>query len=260
MKYVTLAFDDGLQDFIDNAEPLLLKYGFKATLNLVSGFLDGTYNKSSFNKIFYATFDVDDAKRLKKDGNEINMHSESHIYPETLDDFYTCFKKFLSFFGDERYGVTMPYNQSFSKELEGFFVEIKVPFVALGKINPRKDFRHYCHIFFYRSNRFLRANYPFINYISDKQKHPFYMIKRIDVSIYNSPDDFIDLIKHMPNDSYLIITFHCILRDNQTTDNCPYPEGVWFVSQFEKLLCFLRGDKTINVISHMDWVRILTRN
>ena len=39
MKYIVFSFDNGLIDFKNNALPILMKYGFKATINVIKGIL-----------------------------------------------------------------------------------------------------------------------------------------------------------------------------------------------------------------------------
>lgn len=243
MKYITFAFDDGLEDFLLNAKPLFDEFKYKATLNIISGFL----NKKGY-------FSVDNAKILAKDGYELCMHGEQHLLIETVDDFRLCYSRFLQFFGYDNYGVTLPYNQNISNSLFNYFKSISVPYIAVGKLNPTKNFKHILHMLFKRKHKFLCANYPFINFNLHFNKEPI-IFNRIRADVHNKPANFMELVKIMPSNSYLIITFHSIM--NSEDDNCIFKEGIWTVNKLRELLYLISLEKDIKVVTHKDLINMI---
>lgn len=79
-KPVLITFDDGYRDNYTNAYPLLKKYGFKATIFVVTSFM-GTYKN-------YLTWDM--AKEMSENGISIESHTYSHkSMTETSDEDIT---------------------------------------------------------------------------------------------------------------------------------------------------------------------------
>ncbi len=73
-KVVILNFDDGRKTQFTQAKPILDKYGFKATFNVVCDYLD--------NKKGYMNWK--DIETLQKEGHDIASHSMSHAHLEKL--------------------------------------------------------------------------------------------------------------------------------------------------------------------------------
>jgi peptidoglycan/xylan/chitin deacetylase (PgdA/CDA1 family) len=66
-KTVALTFDDGYEDFYTTAWPLLKKYGFTATIYIISGKIDGNY------------MTWDQIRELQKAGIQIGAHTVDHV-------------------------------------------------------------------------------------------------------------------------------------------------------------------------------------
>lgn len=73
---VLITFDDGYRDNYDNAYPILKKYGFKATVFVVTGFL-GKYPN-------YLTWDM--AREMDANGISIQSHTVDHKSMTDLTD------------------------------------------------------------------------------------------------------------------------------------------------------------------------------
>jgi len=85
-KPVVLTFDDGFQDFEDNALPLLEKYGMNGTVFLVSDYL-GKYNEWDIRigDVAYPLMSLDTIRKLHEKGVEFGSHTKSHPRLITLD-------------------------------------------------------------------------------------------------------------------------------------------------------------------------------
>lgn len=75
-KPVLITFDDGYEDNYQNAYPILQKYGFKATIFVITGFM-GVYNN-------YITWDQ--AVEMEQHGISIESHTVMHKSMTELSD------------------------------------------------------------------------------------------------------------------------------------------------------------------------------
>ena len=84
-RLVGLTFDDGYQDFITNAMPVLQRYDFTATVFVLAGRLGGEneWSRSGPNK---ALLTADDVWEVFQAGMEIGSHGLKHISLLEADD------------------------------------------------------------------------------------------------------------------------------------------------------------------------------
>ena len=77
MKYIVLSFDDGRYDFVKNAMPVLIAGRIPATLNVITGVLDGKTQLNGFSseKKF---IDENDLLFIQNNNFEIANHSSKH--------------------------------------------------------------------------------------------------------------------------------------------------------------------------------------
>jgi peptidoglycan/xylan/chitin deacetylase (PgdA/CDA1 family) len=108
-KVVILNFDDGRKTQFTQAKPILDKYGFKATFNVVCDYLD--------NKKGYMNWK--DIETLQKEGHDIASHSMSHAHLEKLSKKGVSFevaqsKKCLEDHGINVTTFAYPFNEGSS--------------------------------------------------------------------------------------------------------------------------------------------------
>ena len=84
-KMVALTFDDGYQDFYDNAHPMLKKYGYPSTVFLVSD-LVGKENLWDYENLGIGKrlLDWDRIVELKDNGIIFGSHTKSHPFLSKL--------------------------------------------------------------------------------------------------------------------------------------------------------------------------------
>lgn len=75
---VGLTFDDGYQDFVENAMPLLKRHGFNATVFVLAGRLGGTNEWSSPGPV-KPLLSADQIRSICDSGIEIGSHGLRHI-------------------------------------------------------------------------------------------------------------------------------------------------------------------------------------
>lgn len=84
-RLVGLTFDDGYQDFVSNALPVLQRYGFTATLFVLAGRLGGT-NEWSRPGPSKALVTADEIVEIADAGMEIGSHGLKHVSLLKADD------------------------------------------------------------------------------------------------------------------------------------------------------------------------------
>ena len=85
-KPVVITLDDGFQDFEDNAVPLLNRYGFGATVFLVSDFVGKTNAwDENIGDVTYPLMSKESIIRLHEKGYEFGSHTKTHIRLSTHD-------------------------------------------------------------------------------------------------------------------------------------------------------------------------------
>jgi peptidoglycan/xylan/chitin deacetylase (PgdA/CDA1 family) len=78
-RVVVITFDDGYQDFADNAAPILQQHGFSAHLFLVAGLVGATCQwDSAVYGWEFPLFDWDTARELQAQGFHCEAHTVSH--------------------------------------------------------------------------------------------------------------------------------------------------------------------------------------
>ncbi len=85
-KPIILTFDDGFQDFEETAAPMLSRFGFGATVFLVSDFVGKTNAwDENIGDVTYPLMSKDSIVRLQEQGYEFGSHTRSHIRLSTHD-------------------------------------------------------------------------------------------------------------------------------------------------------------------------------
>ncbi len=84
-RMVGLTFDDGYQDFIDNAMPVLQKYGFSATMFVLAGRLGGE-NEWSRPGPCKPLLTASQVREIASDGIEVASHGLEHVSLLKADD------------------------------------------------------------------------------------------------------------------------------------------------------------------------------
>lgn len=76
---VSVTFDDGLRTFYGNALPLMRRWGYVATVYVIAGLVDSTWENQP-------TMNLAQLRELERSGWEIGSHSVSHRHMPRLPD------------------------------------------------------------------------------------------------------------------------------------------------------------------------------
>jgi peptidoglycan/xylan/chitin deacetylase (PgdA/CDA1 family) len=116
---VGLTFDDGYEDFLHTALPVLEKFGFSATVFVVGGMLDG---ENDWEHFFRPTptmklLGAQGIREVSERGMEVGSHTMSHpalpgLEAETLERELSDSRRILSkVLGEEVEGFCYPYGE-----------------------------------------------------------------------------------------------------------------------------------------------------
>ncbi|MCW5936005.1 MAG: polysaccharide deacetylase family protein [Fimbriimonadaceae bacterium] len=85
-KYICLTFDDGYQDFLDHAAPILERHGMRGTIFAVAGLLGKTNEwDAQLGDSPEPLLDGPSLSNLAKAGHEVGSHSMTHARLTELD-------------------------------------------------------------------------------------------------------------------------------------------------------------------------------
>lgn len=254
MKNIVLTFDDGRFDIIDNVLPVLKSFHLPATFYLTSGYINGDV-KQDFEKVI----GINDLNIILDNDCEIGLHSYSHLHQETVSD-YCRGLVFLNTALKGKYQirtVATPYFQIVDEDSLNFFEKNNILVVRSLVCKPSPNFITKLLVLinlFLKSdkirNRIKSIGYRKAFYKKSKKMNE---IKTINVTRDMSLESLIDIIKLVPNNLCVTLTFHSIYKH----DEFPYDEyfdGSWPINDFISLCKFLSTTKGINVIRQKDTI------
>ena len=240
MRKIVFSFDDGLQDFVDNALPIFEKYGFKASINVITRYSEMT----EFDGFKY--MNTETLKSLKSNGYELACHSDSHLKNTTIDDFDISRLKMIAIFGDEQYGAILPYSQKINNDIYDYLKD-KFIYLADYPHQRRKNNLYYYYSYFLgrlfkcKKLLFYYRNYSYFYQIRTK----FYTFRRLPIKKEFNANIYIDFLKHMPNNTNLTLMFHSIVKEEE---KAAWEEGEWDIHELMALLSFLKKNSRKYVV------------
>lgn len=233
---IVLSFDDGRADFYQNVFPLLKKYKIKATLNIITGFID----KSVIPP--YEVCQLNELREMFESGLvEMAMHSNSHLHSSTACDFEVCFEKMRNWFPQIcSFGIAMPFNQYPSPEIINFAKEKSIPYIRIGFCPSKKRLSLMFYKLFGIKQDFLSKSLVTANENAKKRKGLKYYYS-IPIDWKRNVDEYIKIINQCDKNkqNVLVFMFHSIINDNC---DIHFKEGAWTISKFETLLKYISDE------------------
>ena len=245
MKNIIFSFDDALLNFYENVFPILKKYNIKATLNVITGFTDGTINTD------YDCCSISQLNEMLDYGIELTNHSDDHLCPEPLDGYDKAQKKLVKWFPNYNVcGVVTPFTQPVPEHFFEWCKPNKIKYVRLGdteyikpiqkmllKLKLISRFRFYCHN---NSHYSRKKGVKIVNSFPIFENKPIEYYERI-----------ISLCHLNPKITFF---FHSVVKNESDIENCIYPETAWTTSKFEKFVQWII-ENGYNICRHMDTIK-----
>ena len=230
-KKIVMSFDDGRIDFYTVVFPLLKKYNVKATLNVVTGFSDGTYASK------YAVCNIDQILEMHKSGLvEIAIHGDAHLRNETVEDFEIAYRKLISILNIQTFGVAMPYNQRPTKQIKKWAKNNCIQYIRIGWIEAKRKILLLISKLFHLHISFKKRAMLSIEYNSKQIEKKCPIFYSIPIEISRSPEEYLGIIESSKNNSKIVLMFHSIYKSVETDGNIEYSSGAWSSKNFEILL------------------------
>ena len=222
--YISITFDDGREDNYRNAYKILKKHNLKATIYVISGYIDGTYTNKLASS--YGPMSLSNLEEIKKSGFEISLHGDKHI--TSYDDLIKCEEKLKSWkLINENYGFSMPHSKEEQLSNKKLMKKIKhdLQYVRVGK---DKKCLKFLNKFFYLIYMITKNNCFYYLYnrnnIIDLNNVDWFHLVSVPVKKGDKAKSLLSLIKTaQKKDSLIIFMFHSILKKNDPT----YNESKW---------------------------------
>lgn len=254
MKYIALSFDDGFASFKEIVLPILNKYSFKVSINVVTGFSDGTF-KHNFSRL-----SVKDIKELDAQGHEIVVHTNSHLKPTNIDDFEIARIKLIGWLGPKKSGAIIPYSQSINNDVYDYLKNNFLYVADYSKCDVKRSIkeqlfriRNMIHRTAFGNN--VVSNHYYL-YNKNSINHTFPSFVRLPVKQNVKPKEILKTIKLAKDETCLTIVFHSIVDGSEAT--VEWPDGSWTKENFDTLLFGLSQCKNVKVLTQKELLNDIT--
>lgn len=245
MKYIVFSFDDGRKDFFTNAVPILLKYGFRASAHVVTGFIDGSVPADSELLAKRGFLSIDECNQLKNNGFDISSHSNSHC--NDFDDISLSFEKLKKWgIADENnhIGYSSPRSNLDSDLLNKLNYGLKCEYIRTG---TRVKQRNMFSIFVYLIANYLKSKKSFVLFnrkylINDISKLPE-LLPSVAIKNTTTPESIIYFLKNMDDENLVIFNFHSIVKSD-VSDKWDFLE-----TDFDRICSFIKDNKEFKVLT-----------
>ena len=250
MKYIVLSFDDGRKDFFTRALPVMKKYNFPSTVNIVSD-LVGKSDIPEFCSGGGECMSWSDIESSKESNVEIANHSANH--KNTVEDIILGGEEISKRLGlSSLPGFASPNSEVCEANFDKFrelLVSGKVKYIRSGNVLRRDGYLYILLFLIYRYTKNFLSFYLYNkrNIISVKNP-PKHILPSITCNRDNTMKQLIKFIEKMPDDSASIIMFHSIIIE----DDSGFGKDKWFntVKEFEQLCEFLANNNNVQVVSN----------
>lgn len=244
-KYVVFSFDDGLIDFKLHALPILIKYNFKNTINIISGYSD----KTSIISNNYLP--IEDIIYLHKKGFEIANHTNSHCRGGSYIEMEECNNKINSWISSNTtLGIVMPKYVKPSKDALKYIKKETPPYVTYSHKEPiYKNFLKRLRlksIMAIRKDELGSLNYKVATFTYKKGSKLF---NRVEVGHMVDPNNLYEALKVIKRGYCITLCFHSITNEY---NSCDYPKGAYTIDQFDKLCSLISSNNSFKVITQIE--------
>ena len=245
MKYVVFSFDDGRRDFFTHALPILKKYNFPATLNVI---VDSVKESADKDENFVSW---DDIFECAKNDIEIANHSAGHS--NKIEDIIHGAEILRARLGiNDKFGFASPHSEICLDNFEVYKPLLEsdcVSYVRSGN-QLRRDGYFYAFLYLiykYTSSAMLYHWYNRRNIIMVNNA-PSTLFPSVTCNRDNTANQVIHLIKRMPQDTAVILMFHSIY--DKDDERCQKDKWSNTVDDFDTICRFLSESGDVSVLTH----------
>lgn len=257
MKYIVLSFDDGRKDFYTNALPILKKYGFSATVNIVSDYM-GKSGISEFPSGNGECLSWEEAKQCQDAGIEIACHSANHT--NSIPEILRGCKEISAQTGNSPIGFASPFSAISEKNFHEYKELANSQLISYIRSGNQLKRDGYFNILLYFLYKYTKSSKAFVRYNrrnilpADQKTVPF-LLPSVTCNRDNTVDQLIALTQAMPNNTGTIIMFHSILNPKDPG----FGQDKWFntTEEFDRFCRIISSDPEIQVITTQELVDLI---
>jgi hypothetical protein len=250
MKRVVLSFDDGRRDFYTYVYPELLKRGLGATLNVATGYIDGSVPCP------FTPCAISEIKEMHEHGIEMASHSDSHTAGITPADVKSSLDKLEQWTGERPIGLALPFNQKPTDELIDSLCNLGIRYFRRGDKNNIGPIRRRITMLFkkkYDTPAFFikKQKINITKNVSTSKVAVFYscfVMNRFSVDAYKKAIDLLN-----DNES-LILMFHSVVPPSEIAKN-DFVNGAYTIDDFVSLLDYIQSKDNIRIVRNVDLVK-----
>lgn len=249
-KYVVFSFDDGRLDTYTYAFPILKKYGFSATINVTTDFIDHPEKYTNFKSANNRAMNWEQVLDLYQNGWEIASHGHTH-----KNDGADIEKSIIEFekhnISVNKIGFASP-NSEINEQSYGKLMETlpeKIFYVRSG-LQVRREGLFYAGLTVFNQKIKSKKIFCFLNKkckLSLKENLTKKPVLSVGVASDMSVKSLISLLKTLSDDECYILMFHSILSPAEEAQKVD--RWFWETEKFENLCRWLKDHKEYQVIT-----------
>ena len=208
----------------------------KGTVYITTGFIDGTWADKEVLKSPSRPLNVDEIKELHKSGWEIGLHGDKH--QTQVDDMRSALHKLRSWgIENSRWGISVPNSDTDEPTITALFASEYGNEIAYIRRGRKCDTSKLKNKVLYVIYSLLKSKWAYRRFNSkniftldgaDKTNIPCIVVKSND-----DPKLIVDFIKHIPDNSVVVLMLHSILHSNHSM--CGKDPWSWEDTKFESL-------------------------
>lgn len=252
-KYIIFSFDDGRKDQYDVAYKLLKKYGFPATINIVSEFVNNEKQFECFKTAGNESLTWEELKEMAQDGGwEIACHGATHKntvadIKDWLNDNHVIENGW-----DKNVGFASPGSllmKDNCKDIEQLVINGELMYIRSGKQTKREGLLYALKAVL---NRKIKSKKLFCNMNKDciLNIESNGILKSIGITSYNSVEEIIGLFERLRDGEAVILMFHSILyREKCQAKDCWF----WEAEKLVELCDYIKGREDLKVVTTKEW-------
>ena len=236
---VSLSFDDARGDNTIVFDKVLQRFSFPATLNITSGYVDGTCSSNLLPSKKAAMSKEDIVRFWKTENIEIALHGDSHL--NSFSDCMKCQQKlnqWLDLPNDTKYGFASPGSRLTVKMFRSYEYDPLRKSVLYMRTSLRIRSLKMLRIFCRKAGRVI--HFPFLYRIAYSDTIMLFRDGKVIYSIPVMKDVTLGQLKSIirlciKQRGSLTLMFHSILPETKNEDN-----WTWSFNKFEKLCSWLK--------------------
>lgn len=260
VKYVSFSFDDGRLDTFINAAQVMDAYGIKATINVVTDFVENPQRYRAFMSADNKPMSIDMIVALKNRGYEIACHG--HTHSNKAGDILLNIKHIKSYGIDvTEIGFASPFSymtQTNCQEIMELLENKTLGYIRSGIQIHRESlwYKIQSLIISYIASPRIFARINSDNCFSLKSIPS--IIIGISITEKTTSNQIKRLLEKMPENYAAVLIFHSVLKQNDPN----YGKDKWYidVEEFDRVCKICSEDKNVSVLTTKDLLSLASND